>query len=233
MAPELRVRPIDKGAPPEAMSSYQDAGPHLVNRLGRYCSYCERLIETHLAVEHVQPKALEPELATEWSNLLLACVNCNSTKGSQPVKLDDFFWPDCDNTLRAVRHRDGGLVEASPDLNARDRERAERTIALTGLDRYPGHTGREPSRRDERWQRRQQVWQFAKRKRAQLEGQDTVTVRELIVENAIPRGMFSIWWTVFEGDVDMRRRLREAFIGTASNCFNGNEDAIPRQGGKL
>ena len=57
--------------------------------------------------------------------------------------------------------------------------------------------------------------------------------RELIVENAIGRGMFSIWWPVFAGDVDMRRRLREAFIGTHGASFDINENPIPRVGGQL
>jgi hypothetical protein len=45
--------------------------------------------------------------------------------------------------------------------------------------------------------------------------------------------MYSIFWTVFEGDVDIRRRLREAFIGTPADCFDLNENLLPRPGGQL
>ena len=69
--------------------------------------------------------------------------------------------------------------------------------------------------------------------RARLATNNTIQVRELIVENAIGRGMFSIWWTVFAGDADMRRRLREAFVGTHHPSFDGTENLVPRLGGQL
>lgn len=119
------------------------------------------------------------------------------------------------------------------DLVAHDQIRARDTLALTGLDKFPGNLGREPTASDRRWLRRNQTWQLAKRDRSRLAAQDTAVVRELIVENAIARGMFSIWWTVFAGDVDMRRRLREAFAGTHEASFDIDENLVPRVGGQL
>ena len=58
-------------------------------------------------------------------------------------------------------------------------------------------------------------------------------MRERIVESAAARGMFSIWWTVFAADVDMRQRLREAFTGTDGTSFDINESPVPRAGGQL
>ena len=78
-----------------------------------------------------------------------------------------------------------------------------------------------------------ETWHLAKKHHTRLAIQDTAVVRELIVENAIARGMFSIWWTVFAGDVDMRRRLREAFVGTDKASFDINENPVPRVGGQL
>ena len=57
------MRPVDKGTAPTVYTKYQDAGPDLQSRLGDYCSYCERQIETHLAVEHIQPKSDVPGTA--------------------------------------------------------------------------------------------------------------------------------------------------------------------------
>lgn len=94
------MRPVDKGAAPAVYTRYQDAGPDLQVRIGDYCNYCERQIETNLAVEHVRPKSHVAALRTDWTNFLLACVNCNSSKGDTPVNLPDYFWPDADNTLR-------------------------------------------------------------------------------------------------------------------------------------
>lgn len=227
------MRPIDKGTAPSTFARYQEAQPDLVARLGDYCSYCERQIETNLAVEHVQPKSRAAPLATSWSNFLLGCVNCNSCKGRRAVRLGDYFWPDTDNTLRAFTYSRGGLIEPSSGLGPALSARARATIALTGLDRVPGTPGRAPSTSDWRWLRRQQVWQLAEADRDRLRSNDTVEVRELIVENALARGMFSIWWSVFAGDVDMRRRLRSAFVGTHTGCFDANEDLVARPGGQL
>ena len=227
------MRPVDKGVAPARYVRYQDANSDLRDRIGDYCSYCERQIETHLAVEHVQPKVRRATLRNSWSNFLLGCVNCNSSKGKKRVALRDYFWPDRDNTLRALEYVDGGLVRPHADLIAHDQIRARDTLALTGLDKFPGNVGREPTASDRRWLRRNQTWQLAKRDRSRLAAQDTAVVRELIVENAIARGMFSIWWTVFNGDLDMRRRLREAFAGTHEASFDIDGNLVPRIGGQL
>lgn len=227
------MRPVDKGTAPSVYAKYQDAGPDLQARLGDYCSYCERQIETHLAVEHIQPKSLVAGLATTWSNFLLGCVNCNSSKGDTPISVPDYFWPDADNTLRAFEYARGGLIRPHSALPPPQQTKARVTIGLVGLDKYPGNAGREPASSDKRWLRRQQIWQMAERDRNRLLANNTTEVRELIVENALGRGMFSIWWTVFAGDVDMRRRLREAFIGTHSESFDPNEELVPRVGGQV
>lgn len=227
------MRPVDKGAAPGVYTKYQDAGPALQARLGDYCSYCERQIETHLAVEHIQPKSDVPALCTTWSNFLLGCSNCNSSKGDTSVCPSDYLWPDCDNTLRAFHYVRGGLVLASPTMAPAITAKAQATIALIGLDKYPGNQGREPTSSDRRWLKRQLLWQLAEKDRQRLAANDTPEVRELIVENAIARGMFSIWWTAFAGDVEMRRRLREAFLGTDAGCFDTNEDLVARDGGQV
>lgn len=227
------MRPVDKGAAPAAYARYQDAGPDLQACLGDYCSYCERQIETHLAVEHVQPKARRHTLRVAWRNFLLGCVHCNSCKGKKRVALRNYYWPDRDNTLRAFGYVKGGLILPSAMLSAAEQSRAQDTITLTGLDKYPGNAGREPTPSDRRWLRRQELWQMAEKDCARLLTNDTPEVRELIVENALARGMFSIWWTVFAGEVDMRRRLREAFLGTHGASFDVNEDLVPRAGGQL
>ena len=55
----------------------------LIARIGSYCSYCGMRLDACLAVEHIQPKVLRPDLLTTWINLLLSCANCNSVKGGK------------------------------------------------------------------------------------------------------------------------------------------------------
>lgn len=231
------MRPVDKGIAPHTYSRYQDAGPDLQARLGDYCSYCERQIETNLAVEHIQPKSHVSRLRTSWSNFLLGCVNCNSSKGANPINVTDYFWPDVDNTLRAFKYTKGGIIDPSLSLSSSSlMAKADATIILFGLDKYPGNSNkaRHPSSSDKRWLTRQQVWQCAETSWARLQKQPTNTdLREQIVETAIGRGLFSIWWTVFANDADMRQRFRLAFPGTDSGCFDHTENCQPRAGGQI
>lgn len=227
------MRPVDRGPAPGVYARYQDAGADLQARLGDYCSYCERQIETNLAVEHIQPKIHVPALRTDWTNFLLGCVNCNSCKGDAQINLADYFWPDTDNTLRGFEYARGGIIQPHPALPASLAAKAKATLALAGLDRDPGNPERTPTPADRRWLRRQQTWEKAEGCRDKLATCDTVEVRELIVELAASCGGFSIWWTVFAHDADVRKRLRKAFVGTHAGSFDSNEDPVLRTGGQL
>lgn len=229
------MRPVERGAAPKVYTNYQDAGPDLQARIGDYCSYCERQIETNLAVEHVQPKDLVPALRNDWTNFLLGCANCNSSKGKKPIVVGNYLWPDLDNTLRAFEYGTGGVISTSPHIPATLQTKAQQSIFLTGLDKDPGNPNinRRPTSKDFRWLRRFQAWILAEESKKRLSRNNTPEMREQIVETALARGMFSIWYHAFAGDVDMRRRLRQAFTGTDSKCFDPNEDLLPRPGGQI
>jgi hypothetical protein len=85
----------------------------------------------------------------------------------------------------------------------------------------------EPSDRDYRWEDRREEWNKAVLFRDGLRAYDTLVQRGL-VQAAANKGMFSVWWTVFDGDLDMRRRLRNAFEGTDPSCFDTNEGLVKR-----
>lgn len=230
------MRPVDKGTGNEPYARYEDALEDLRDAIGDFCSYCERQIETHLAVEHVQPKSRKKSLRTAWCNFLLGCINCNSCKGKKRVNLGDCFWPDRDNTLRVFTYEQGGSVRTRPRLRQLNRDRAQATIALVGLDRVPGHPNprKRPTKKDLRWDKRRRAFDLAHRLRADLQREDTPIVRNLIVEAAHGRGMFSIWMQVFEGDTDIRDRLIQRFQGTAGDCFHHvTKAAILRPGGQV
>jgi uncharacterized protein (TIGR02646 family) len=199
-------------------------------RLGDYCSYCERQIETNLAVEHIQPKSTNPDLETDWDNFLLGCVNCNSSKGDSPVIVADYLWPDVDNTLNAFEYVEGGLVQPHSNLPAALRQKAQALLELVGLDKYPGHPqrARRPTDVDKRWNRRRDARKKALYYAAQLAAEDSPALRQAIVDLIIASGHFSIWWFAFSTDTDMRRRMRQAFPGTAAVCFDAGEEPVPR-----
>lgn len=212
------MRPVRRGSRPASAGyeSYQDAKHDLASRLGEYCSYCERKIPASLAVEHILHKDDYPDLATEWSNLLLACVHCNSTKGTKDVSKIRCLLPDRDNTFAAFDYDPDGT---NPSRSPKQRERAKRTLKLVGLDQSMDS---QELVAGDRWQQRIEVWMKAVGAKEDLDSQPrNRALRKMIVSLAIATGHFSIWMTVFEGDIELRQRLIDAFPGTReSECFD-------------
>jgi uncharacterized protein (TIGR02646 family) len=232
------MRPVDRGshplagADPKVFLEYADARGDLFDRLGRYCSFCERPIKAGLAVEHVLAKSRRPKLERSWDNFLLACVNCNSTKGQKFVSRKTFFLPDQDNTFRAFRYESGGRMAVNPTLTAGDRKKAIGTIELVGLDKIPLH---DPQAKDLRWNDRREAWDKAERYLVRLgqPGIDEPTLVASIVDLCKADGHWSVWMTVFGSRTDVRRRLISEHHGTAVDCFDPDGSPVPRPGGTL
>ncbi|HEP1206062.1 HNH endonuclease [Stenotrophomonas maltophilia] len=228
------MRPVRRGAAPKVYARYQDAIGDLEDCFGSYCSYCERRFPALLAVEHVSPKCLDAARETDWTNFLLGCVNCNSTKGSTPTNDCDFLWPDKDNTLKAIEYKAGGMVVPSPALSPHVHAKTSALIELVGLDRHPGQTpDKRPSDRDKRFEQRERVWQLAIRMQAMLARNDNSDFRETIAELAVGHGFFSVWISVFLADADMCSRLFNAHVGTERDCFESDWTLRNRPGGHI
>lgn len=243
------MRPVRRGASPSphGFADFTEAKPHLISRLGPYCNYCERRVPTQLAVEHIQPKgpSCYAHLITEWSNLLLGCVNCNSTKKDKDVALADIFMPDRDNTFCAFQYTKDGKVGAASGLSIDFAKKAKDTLALTGLDKPISSVLDENGKQIaiERVGQRMEVWLMAEDAKSEVDNDPgNQALRRQIVKTAKASGFFSIWMTVFQQDADMLNRLIDAFPGTrASACFDGlghavspapNPDSLPN-GGKI
>lgn len=241
------MRPIRRGgAPKGSYTDYRKAIADLVSRLGPYCSYCERLVTSTIAVEHIQPKALHPHLENIWSNFLLACVNCNSTKKDKDVQFSQVLLPDRDNTFIAFSYQADGSIDVSTYTSANSLQTiAAETLRLTGLDlaaqNTPDINGRQVAL--DRVRQRQEAWNEADIAKTNLQNNpNNAILREYIVKLAKKTGFFSVWMTVFANDSDMRQRLINAFPGTTdSACFDQrgnpvspapNPDALA-DGGKI
>ena len=228
------MRPIDKGESPyDSIKQYQEARPFLEERLGLLCSYCEMHLASKLEVEHVQPKSRHPEKICEWSNLLLACGNCNATKNDMDINDDnihDYLWPDMDNTFLALKYSEGGIVSVNDTLPKEIQEKARRLIKLVGLDRVPPDVSMD----DNRWKERREAWKNAQREKIYLSSlpmKNQQTGREMII--TMVNEYFSIWMTVFADDVEMKRMIVNKFIGTAKDCFDADGNPVPRKGGQI
>ena len=222
------MRPIERGTAPREYTRYQDAIDDLTDRLGSYCSYCERNLPVSLAVEHIKPKSLYPELETEWTNFLLGCTNCNSTKGDKDVQLENFLFPDLDNTFQALTYTRGGFVQIAEDLSPEQINKVKALTDLVGLQRHPASEDK-PTDRDKRWQQREEAWKtatIARRLYDSLEREEEA--KEFVLIAAIENGFFSVWMSVFADYPEIKTELITSFAGTASSCFDDNGDSINR-----
>ena len=227
------MRPVTRGPAPRAYARYQDAIGDLEDRLGTYCSYCERQLPASLAVEHVSPKSLDPAAERDWENFLLGCTNCNSVKGATPTAIADCFWPDRDNPVRALRYERDGSVQTRGGLPPAHVVMANKLVELVGLDRHGARPGApKPAPRDKRWRQRERIWRKAERCK-QLLAKLGPEARELVVEAAEGYGFFSVWLTVFADDLETKRALIAVMPGTATECFDSNANPVARPGGRI
>ncbi|MEL0638538.1 HNH endonuclease [Marinomonas sp. TI.3.20] len=224
------MRPVRKGSSPVNgdFNKYEDAKPDLVSRLGLYCSYCERPIKTLLAIEHIEPKGTNKTLEKVWSNFLLACVNCNSCKGSTPVNLQDILLPDRDNTFLAYEYGYDGEVSPSSTLNVQQSTSAKNTLTLVGLDKsvQAYRDSNDQLVALDRPSQRMEAIGIAQESLSLYQSLPLNQMIESIVKTALSTGYFSIWMKVFDQVPAAKQRFIESFKGTGdSGCFDLNNGA--------
>jgi len=231
------VRPVGKGTSPIQgdFDKYEDAKVDLVSCLGSYCSYCERKISTNLAVEHIEPKDGafgQPHLEKRWSNFLLACVNCNSSKGSKQVIINNLFFPDRDNTLFVFEYLADGNISPSASIinDILNKDKANETLKLFGLDKTIRRTLDKNGKQIalDKMSQRMEIWGIATLSLRKYErNQTNQDVKDLIVENMIANGFFSVWMTVYKDYPEMKNLFIDAMNGTRnSGCFDNQGDTI-------
>jgi uncharacterized protein (TIGR02646 family) len=207
------LHPVGETGEAVVFTDYKHAMPHLEKRLGRYCSYCERPIRCHLAVEHKRPQAHHPELALIWDNLLLGCGNCNGTKSDQNPQPGAVLWPDEDDTFALIAYGRSGMVKPQTGLSVELLNRVNTTLTMLGLSKTP----KQATNSDHRYADRLEVWSSAERSRVDLQANNTPEMRRSILETAKAKGNYSIWQTVFADDPAMRQALACAFPGTRAS----------------
>lgn len=213
------MRPVDKGEAPDiSFGKYQDAEPYLEERLGAYCSFCEFPISHVPEVEHRISKSKDGDFLA-WENLLLSCKYCNTRKGVQVEggNKEEYLWPDEDDTFHAFLYDTDvpGLNEDYLEKQGKDMKmRAKNLFNLIKLDNIPLH----PKDKDRRYRMRNEARNNAleckrsweKIKETDMKEEYLQTVEKL----AKATGFFSVWVTVFQDDMEVKKRLITAFKGT-------------------
>ena len=203
-------------------SPYGKAKELLLRNLGDYCSYCGKYDPQDLQIEHICPKSLYPNLATTWDNFLLACATCNGkgNKGDKDVVIGKCHLPHLNNTFMSFVYQDGGVVVVNPDLTETSKRNAEALYNLVGLGKLPTE-----DEKDRRAMVRLRTWNKAVKYRKEFdEGKFNL---DKLIDYIMISGGWSIWFTVFEGVDEVRKRLIDEFPGTAKDCFDANNHYEP------
>ena len=234
MRPVVRGEiPKNKNGTDKVFSAYENARRDLIDRMGEYCSYCNMHLDSSLAVEHVQPKDSNPELKLSWDNFLLACTNCNSTKGKKDVNkknIDTFFWADVHNTHIPFVYEPNGRVSINSKLTKDEKKKAQNTLDLVGLQKYPNTQNAS----DRRWKNRKEAYEQAIEHLEDLEQATLKGARELLIKTLVTaaynKGFFSVWFEVYKDHDDVKKALIERFTGTCVECFDKDNhyNPIPR-----
>jgi uncharacterized protein (TIGR02646 family) len=109
----------------------------LLEMTSDHCAFCDGPLraESRATVEHFRPKTDFAAHAYDWDNLFPCCDMCQSHKGE---KFDErLLKPDALNYYFVryfVANYRTGEIEPLPGAPAADRERAEETIKLYGLN---------------------------------------------------------------------------------------------------
>jgi len=231
------MRPIERGPVPlkkdgtdKVYTSYGNARRDLIERMGQYCAYCNQKLPASLAVEHVQPKVSNPHLKLEWTNFVLGCTNCNSTKGKKEVNLEEYLWPDVHNTHVAFKYTSDGKIDVNPDLPTSLKTKAKNMLDLVGLQNYPNT----PTASDRRWINRKDAFIKAEMalklyEKAISNGHDSAVQFEKVFGLwASDNGFFSIWMNVFKDYPSVKNEIIKSFTGTANNCFDKDFNPVYR-----
>lgn len=228
------MRPVLRPPNNTKYKNYGEARPDLENALGSYCSYCEMVSPG--AVEHILPwEGKHTSLKNEWSNLLLACAQCNGAKkgnGQDSTPYDDadaarrkYLWPDRDNTARAFEYRSTNAVVVNQALSGNEKALAESTLAMLNLGKTTP---------DRRWTARKSAWTRAEEMRRDWDKNPCPDTRRYILNAASDKGFWSVFRVVFKDCPDLLAALNDRFPGTAKDCFDPQTQApVARAGGLL
>ncbi|MCL9980593.1 MAG: hypothetical protein NBV77_04015 [Bacteroidia bacterium] len=228
MRPITKKQPVNKAGKKIQFDHWGEAKPYLIRQTCRYCHFCEMPILNVPAVEHIKPKECYgnknkyENLRNEWSNLLLICHYCNSTKGNLDIKLHNYYWPHKQNTLIVFEHLSGVLVPSSK-LTANQPVKANATIALYGLDKKVNSSGGV----DTRFEYRLKAISQALERYAEYTSVPRQATLNGIIGQAGDSGFWSVWYNVFNAMPEVRAALVKQFKAS-KECFNVNNNPIHR-----
>lgn len=228
------MRSVSKGSAPKTYKKYRDAEPDLTERIGKYCSYCEKGLSDAQSrhVEHIIPKIKKEKLTLVWDNFLLACPTCNQVKWDNNEDRTNYLWPDVDNTYFAFTYDfNTGMIKTSSFIENMENIKliAQATIALVGLDRKPGHSNF--GKKDYRYRERIEAVSTIKES---LENWNNAPSNAMAIQIALTAkglGYYSLWMHYFKDYPQVIAEIEKVFPGTYHPQYDKQKNLIIRKGG--
>lgn len=218
------MRPVKKGRPFKVYKKYGDAKPDLYKRLGLQCCYCEQHTKMeNIAVEHIFPKDEHTECRLLWSNFLLSCTLCNSTKGVIDIfynNVSDYIFPDRDDTYRGIIYPKEIGYQPAANLQHIDYQRAQNTINLYGRTNphpTPKHVLMVIERAS-RWKKEGDAAEEQRNFYLSLNDEMRIKYLRQIKKNASDN-CWSIWMNAFEDISAVKETILYALPNTAIEYF--------------
>ena len=117
-------------------------------------------------------------------------------------------------------YKSGGVIVVNPRLAEISKRNAEALYNLVGLGKLPTE-----DEKDKRAMVRLRTWNKAVKYRKEFdEGRFNI---DKLIDYIMSSGGWSIWFTVFKGVDEVRKRLIDEFPGTAKDCFDANNHYEP------
>lgn len=226
------MRPVDKGTPTKVYTDYGKARHDLAYRIGYYCSYCEMKVRNSIEVEHILP-INQGGNPIDWGNFLLSCKYCNTIKSDHNDTLNDYLWPDRDNTDLAFSYEEGKAVGPNRHTNSAIQRLAENAIELMGLNRYPDGD-HEPTEADTCWKSRKEAWDLAYRSYSNWKEAPIPPMADQIAIASL-NGHYSIWIEVFKEEPVVLEAI-DAIYTKRCHLYKQLDDdghRVVREGGQL
>jgi len=225
------MRPVNKGNPRRNYTEYGQARHDLAEVIGYYCSYCEMKVRNSIEVEHILPRN-QGGAPLDWENFLLSCKYCNTIKSDHNQNLNDYLWPDIDNTDLAFIYSEVNAIGPKPTIEYTLQQNVKNTIELMGLDRFPGGQN-EPTESDTRWRSRKEAWDLAKKDYTDWVEAPVPAMARSIARTSL-NGHYSIWTEIFKDVPMVLDAIDQEYrkIGLYKE-FDTNGKRIKRQGAKI
>lgn len=193
-------------------------------------------------VEHVPPKSATPTLRLAWSNMLLACGPCNRAKSDLPYDLHTHYIPDYHNTHLAFEYvmifhpKKRNALACIPVLKQNNEVDISKAIATIELFRLSALTSCARAT-DLRWKYRYEAFQSSRLWRTSWDQWGYKVADDfipLLIDAAVGKGFFSLWFDCFDDVPAIKKALLDAFPGSQKGGFNGvNFKAVPLHDGDL